>query len=1113
MLSLRSFLATLFLISIVFVGNVESQTTIPTSVAERYNATTGGATSRLWTKHLNPNDTNYFTSPDLIDWSYAGYQNGREPIPDTFALPVYDVTDYGAIANDGLSDTAGIRAAIRAARSGGIVLFPAGQFDIMTDGEEIDYIMITGSNIILKGHGAEGAAFGGTTIKQHNSESDYWKLNRQFRTQWRGEGRHHNQTTKVVGSYPQQARDFLVEDASSLIGKKYIKFQARIKSVEDWRVYSDVPRERFPGSSEAKRDGIDLTEYAEIDRIEGNRVFVKAPIVSALKSNFGVMWVDLSENMGFEDLHFDGGLDEVYEHHGDNGHYGYGGISFEYTAHSWVRRVRFSNTTSPVGFHHSYCGTGISIILDGKHGHQPVFSNTSTYTLYALVEDHSDTGFFHGCALQSRTMGTVYWAIGGPTMKGPDCHGTVPSFTLYDNYYSTTHEESSGTGEHNPHHLNGYVRWNNKSLGEGVYNLWGWRGEHAMYATEALLIGYIQPNAWGVPTNCFTESLGSHVSPVSLLEAQLKRRTDAYMWITDALVDHQFFFNTIFRDPAITRSGGEVRPRFPINTVTELSIEENTAAGTNIGDSFQVVRRNNLTIRYSLEGEGSEVFSISDPRTGNTGGQITTKLPLDYETKNLYELTVVASTLRGASNRLPITITIGNIIDENNIVNVPVSPIKFVPVNERTLEVQNAIIASLAPQSLGRRPTAEEVTAEHLADVVFLTIAPSLTELDKDDFEGLTGVVVLEIVGTGLTKLPKGVFRDLTSLQRLRLDHNAIKRLPGGIFEGMAHLNKLWLNNNQIKSLPNDSFEELLQLTFLNLNENQIKSIHRDTFKNQTNLQKLYLGNNNLKSLPQNLLFNLTSLARLHLYSNQLSEIPIGFFDHSIGGAAVLGNLTELSFSGNKVNPLVITISAKKKGPNKFVIKVDSGTPFDFNLPLIVNNGSIVDDPSHSLIKQGFSKSVDYTVVRGNDNTSPVTVDIGELPSIPALHSGYIVKKSADFPLQIFESVLRPIGGAPAIPAHNALLENFPNPFNPETWVPYQLSEKSRVRLTIYNLRGIIVRDINLGIQDAGFYTARSKAAYWDGKNEIGERVSSGIYFYQLKANKFSAMRKMIILK
>ena len=98
-------------------------------------------------------------------------------------------------------------------------------------------------------------------------------------------------------------------------------------------------------------------------------------------------------------------------------------------------------------------------------------------------------------------------------------------------------------------------------------------------------------------------------------------------------------------------------------------------------------------------------------------------------------------------------------------------------------------------------------------------------------------------------------------------------------------------------------------------------------------------------------------------------------------------------------------------------------------------------------------------------------------------------------------------------PDTTALLANYPNPFNPETWIPYQLAHDTNVTLTIYDIRGAVVRRLDLGHQMAGYYADRIKAAYWDGRNNLGEPVGSGVYFYQLQAEDFSAMRKMVILK
>ena len=98
-------------------------------------------------------------------------------------------------------------------------------------------------------------------------------------------------------------------------------------------------------------------------------------------------------------------------------------------------------------------------------------------------------------------------------------------------------------------------------------------------------------------------------------------------------------------------------------------------------------------------------------------------------------------------------------------------------------------------------------------------------------------------------------------------------------------------------------------------------------------------------------------------------------------------------------------------------------------------------------------------------------------------------------------------------PKETALLHNYPNPFNPETWIPYHLSKDAEVTLHIYAVNGTLVRTLALGHQAAGMYQSRSRAAYWDGKNEFGEKVASGLYFYTLTAGDFSATRKMLIRK
>ena len=120
----------------------------------------------------------------------------------------------------------------------------------------------------------------------------------------------------------------------------------------------------------------------------------------------------------------------------------------------------------------------------------------------------------------------------------------------------------------------------------------------------------------------------------------------------------------------------------------------------------------------------------------------------------------------------------------------------------------------------------------------------------------------------------------------------------------------------------------------------------------------------------------------------------------------------------------------------------------------------------------------------------------------PTSHRGIAV-------LELLAALLQP----EILPKENALLPNYPNPFNPETWIPYRLADPAEVTLTIYTVDGTVVRTLALGHRPAGFYQNRSRAAYWDGRNAIGERVASGVYFYTLTAGEFSVTRKMVIRK
>ena len=163
------------------------------------------------------------------------------------------------------------------------------------------------------------------------------------------------------------------------------------------------------------------------------------------------------------------------------------------------------------------------------------------------------------------------------------------------------------------------------------------------------------------------------------------------------------------------------------------------------------------------------------------------------------------------------------------------------------------------------------------------------------------------------------------------------------------------------------------------------------------------------------------------------------------------------------------------------------------------------------------SVSGDYFAAATADLTRRSVVQVGDIVEARVIDSdGNFESQTLSFevtPEHLANAVLSVRFDKIGKPQQNRLLQNFPNPFNPETWIPYQLSEDSPVLIFIYDTTGKLIRTLPLGYQSAGFYHSRGRAAYWDGRNEVGESVASGVYFYQLDAADYTDLRRMVIVK
>ena len=162
--------------------------------------------------------------------------------------------------------------------------------------------------------------------------------------------------------------------------------------------------------------------------------------------------------------------------------------------------------------------------------------------------------------------------------------------------------------------------------------------------------------------------------------------------------------------------------------------------------------------------------------------------------------------------------------------------------------------------------------------------------------------------------------------------------------------------------------------------------------------------------------------------------------------------------------------------------------------------------------------SRDPTVYEAYHKT--IILPVGSPPGVWGLAEMSVRDKAGNRQRYDFTEIVRfeveEVAAAPIIaslPEDTRLLANYPNPFNPETWIPYQLAEAAGVTVTIYDLHGLVVRNFDFGHQVAGMYQGKSRAAYWDGRNQLGEPVASGVYFYTLTTGDFTATRKMLIRK
>ena len=252
-------------------------------------------------------------------------------------------------------------------------------------------------------------------------------------------------------------------------------------------------------------------------------------------------------------------------------------------------------------------------------------------------------------------------------------------------------------------------------------------------------------------------------------------------------------------------------------------------------------------------------------------------------------------------------------------------------------------------------------------------------------------------------------------------------------------------------------------------------------------------------------------------------------------GIEVRDGTLDLEFSGNPATGVADLNGMFSALEVVSATEIPSTTVMEDTTPAAdINRDGVVDIQDLMLVAENFTQTGENAADVNNDGVvniidlTLVAEALSETATAPSVHAAILehftvsqieqwlkAARTVNLPNATFQRGIRFLEQLllALTPQETALLANYPNPFNPETWIPYQLAEPAEVKLQIHAIDGKLIRMLALGTQSAGIYQSRNRAAYWDGRNHTGEPVASGVYFYTLTAGDFTATRKMFIRK
>jgi len=483
--------------------------------------------SELWKNYKSAYERG--SEPKLPNFSYAGYKYGEEPIP-IVKYKTFNVVDFGADKLGNKSSKQALIKAISAAEKNGsgIVFFPKGRYLINTEGDDLETILVSKSNIVFRGEGdsVDGSVLFFDKDLPAEDPTKLWtcppsiKVNAKHRDKF---------ITKVIADARRESFSIEVSDASAIKSGDWVILKVKNNAPEliEYDLQPLVPEKEWVS---ILNDGVIVNERHQVKSVKNNRVTFFEPIHYDVQSkhNWELYSYAHLDGVGFEYIKFEGNWKIPFVHHKNAQHDGgWTILNLSRCVNSWVKDCSFENVSRAVVFSQSAYSTAFNNTILGNFGHSAISAGGGSTSI--LIAHNTDlAGMWHTFGVQGgSTTGTVIWRCTYPDYTCFESHASQPRCTLFDNVEGGFFAGRGGGARQNlPNHGRYLVLWNFKETDEAEENFEFWDTKTWYWKiVPPIIVGFHGAGTTFKEQDVdIVESLGKRVSPESLWESQLKLR-------------------------------------------------------------------------------------------------------------------------------------------------------------------------------------------------------------------------------------------------------------------------------------------------------------------------------------------------------------------------------------------------------------------------------------------------------------------------------------------------------------------------------------------------------------------------------------------------------------